>query len=337
MAPSVYVTRDLPEPALPLLRAQCQTVGLNPHDRALTRQELLAAVPGRDGILCTGMDPMDDEVLDAAGPSLRAIAVCAVGYDNISVPELTRRGIGASNTPDVLTETTADLAWALMMAAARRVAEGDRFVRAGLWKGWGPRQMLGLDLHGKTLGVVGAGRIGCAVARRARGFDMQVLYHNRRPRPELERDLGAVRVPLDELLRRSDFVSINLPLTFQTVHAIGARELALMKPTAVLVNTGRGPLVDEAALADALRAGRIAAAGLDVFEEEPRVRPELLALENVVLTPHVGSGTLETRSKMAELAARCLLSMLKGEAPEQCLNPEVFGKAVPGSQFSVPG
>jgi len=329
MGRSVYVTRDLPEPALPLLRAECETVDVNPHDRALTRDELLAAVPGRDGILCTGMDPMDAEVLDAAGQSLRAIAVCAVGYDNVSVPELTRRRIGASNTPDVLTETTADLAWALMMAAARRVAEGDRFVRAGCWKGWGPRQMLGFDLYGKTLGVVGAGRIGCAVARRARGFDMRVIYHNRSARKELERDIGAVHVSLGELLRRSDFVSINLPLTAETVHIIGARELALMKPTAVLVNTGRGPLVDEEALVDALRAGRIAAAGLDVFEGEPNVRPELLGLENVVLTPHVGSGTLQTRSKMAGMAARCLLSMLRGEAPAQCLNPEVFDKSVP--------
>ncbi len=325
MALSVYVTRDLPDPALPLLRTACETVDVNPHDRALTRAELLAAVPGRDGILCTGMDPMDAQVLDAAGPSLRAIAVCAVGYDNISVPELTLRGIGASNTPHVLTETTADLAWALLMAAARRVAEADRFVRAGLWKGWGPRQMLGLDLYGKTLGVVGAGCIGSAVARRAAGFNMQVLYHNRSPRPELERDLGARRVPLDELLRRADFVSLNLPLTAETQHVIGARELALMKPTAVLVNTGRGPLVDEPALVDALREGRIAAAGLDVFEGEPRVRPELMALDNVVLTPHIGSASTETRSRMAEVSARCLLAMMDGQAPEQCLNPEVFG------------
>ena len=325
MGPNVYVTRDLPEPALPMLRKHCATVDVNPWDRALRRKELLAAVPDRHGILCTGMDPMDTEVLDAAGPALRAIAVCAVGYDNLDLPELTRRGIGASNTPDVLTETTADLAWALLMAAARRVAEGDRFVRAGRWTGWGPRQMLGLDVYGKTLGIVGAGRIGCAVARRARGFGMHILYHNRSPRPQIERELGAERVPLDELLRRSDFVSINLPLTPQTVHAIGPRELALMKASAVLVNTGRGPLVDEAALAEALRTGRIAAAGLDVFEREPGVLPELLTLENVVLTPHVGSGTLETRSRMAEIAARCLLDMMRGACPPQCLNPQVFG------------
>jgi glyoxylate reductase len=331
MGLSVYVTRELSGPALPLLREHCRTVDVNPHDRALTRAELLAAVAGRDGILCTGMDAMGSEVLDAAGPSLRAIAVCAVGYDNISVPELTRRGIGASNTPDVLTETTADLAWALLMAAARRVAEGDRLVRAGLWKGWGPRQMLGLDLYGRTLGVVGAGRIGCAVARRATGFNMQVLYHNRSPRQELERSIGARRVALDDLLRRADFVSINLPLTAETQHFIGARELALMKPTAVLVNTGRGPLVDEAALVEALREGRIAAAGLDVFEGEPNVRPELRALENVVLTPHIGSASHETRPKMAEIAARCLLAMMAGEAPEECLNPQVFNKDVPGS------
>jgi len=324
MGCNVYVTRDLPGPALSMLRQQCDTVEVNPHDRALTRAELLEAVRGRHGILCTGMDPMDGQVLDAAGPGLRAVAVCAVGYDNIDVPDLTRRRIGASNTPDVLTQTTADLAWALLMAAARRVAEGDRFVRAGLWHGWGPRQMLGQDVYGKTLGVVGAGRIGCAVARRARGFDMPVLYYNRSPRPQLEQELGAERVPLDELLRRADFVSINLPLTAETIHIIGERELALMKPTAVLVNTGRGPLVDEAALAAALREGRIAAAGLDVFEKEPTVHPDLLALENVVLTPHVGSASLETRSKMAEIAASCLLAMMRGQCPPQCLNPELF-------------
>ncbi len=321
---NVYVTRSIPEPGLSILRRGCQTVEVNPRDAILTRAELLAAAPGRDGLLCMGQDRVDAALLDAAGQRLRAVANYAVGYDNVDVAELTRRGIGFSNTPDVLTEATADLAWALVMAAARRIAGGDRFVRAGRWTGWSPLQMLGLDVAGKVLGIVGAGRIGSAVARRAQGFGMQLLYFNRSARPELERECHAARVPLDELLRRSDFVSIHLPLTEETRHAIGRRELALMKPTAVLVNTSRGPLVDEAALADALREGRIAAAGLDVFEQEPRVHPALLELENVVLVPHVGSATRETRSRMAEVAANCLVAMLRGECPPQCVNPEVF-------------
>lgn len=324
---NVYVTRAIPEPGPTILRRDCDVVEVNPRDAALDRRELLSAVAGRNGLLCMGHDRIDAEALKAAGERLRAVANCSVGYDNVDVAELTARGVGFSNTPDVLTETTADLAWALLMAAARRIAEADRFVRSGRWTGWGPQQMLGLDVGGKSIGIVGAGRIGSAVARRAAGFDMEVLYFNRSRRPELEDAVGAVRVELDELLERSDFVSLHLPLTDRTQHVIGPRELGRMKPTAVLINTGRGPLVDEAALAAALTDGRIAAAGLDVFEEEPGVHPALLELNNVVLTPHIGSASHETRAKMAEVAATCLVAMLKGQCPPQCLNPEVFVKS----------
>lgn len=323
---SVYVTRNVPDPGLPILTRHCARVDVNPDDATPDRGALLQAVRDRDGLLCMNQDKVDAELLDAAGPRLRAVAVYAVGYDNVDLPVLTARGVAVSNTPDVLTDATADLTWALLMAAARRIPEADRFVRAGRWHGWGPRQMLGLSVAGKTLGIVGAGRIGSAVARRAVGFGMPVLYHDLDAKPELERATGARRAGLDDLLRQSDFVSLHVALTPHTRHLIGARELGLMKPMAVLVNTGRGPLVDEAALATALRDRRIAAAGLDVFEQEPAVHPDLLALDNVALAPHVGSATHEARSKMAEVAATCLVAMLKGECPPQCLNPQALSR-----------
>ena len=321
---SVYVSREVPEPGMSILRGNCEIVDVNPREAIVPRDELLQQAAGRNGILVTGQDRVDAALLDAAGDCLRAVANYSVGYDNVDVPTLTARGVGFSNTPDVLTETTADLAWALLMAAARRIAEADRYVREGRWHGWGPTQLLGVDVHGRTLGIIGAGRIGIAMAHRAAGFRMPVLYFNRSPRPELERDCGAERVELDDLLRRSDFVSLHVAMNAETRHIIGARELALMKPTAVLVNTGRGPLVDEAALVEALKDGTIAAAGLDVFEEEPKVHPGLLPLDNAVLVPHIGSASQEARSKMAEVAATCLVAMMKDECPPQCVNPDVF-------------
>lgn len=320
MRSNVYITRMIPQDAIRLLEAACDTVEVNPHDRVLTREELLEAVRGRDGLLCLVTDMIDEAVLDAAR-GIKGIANYAVGYNNIDVAVATRRGIPVSNTPGVLTDTTADLAWALFFAIARRVAEGDRFIRAGKFTGWGPLTFLGSDVTGKTLGIVGAGRIGVATAARSVGFSMRLLYTSRRRSEEIEA-LGAQYRSLDDLLRESDFVSLHVPLMPETHHLIGARELALMKPTAYLINTTRGPVVDEAALVQALRERRIAGAGLDVFEREPELAQGLAELDNVVVVPHIGSATIETRTKMGIMAATNLLAMLRGEPPPNCVNPE---------------
>jgi len=309
----VLVTREIPEAGLRLLEGFEVTVL---HERPPTRDELLEAVSGASGVLATATEKMDGEVMDAAGDELRIIANMAVGYDNIDVGAATERGVIVTNTPGVLDETTADVAFMLVLAAARRLGEGERLLRAGGWEWWGPKQLRGLDVWGKTLGIVGMGRIGRAVARRAKGFGMEIIYHNRSRNEEAEEELGARYVSLEELLRESDFVSIHTPLTEDTRHLISERELGLMGETAVLVNTSRGPVVDEAALARALREGRIFAAGLDVYEEEPEVHPELLELENVVLAPHIGSASVETRDRMATLAAENLAAVLRGEQPK---------------------
>lgn len=291
----------------------------------LTEQAIRAAVEaeGCRGILSQVMDPVGETVLST--PGLRVVANVAVGYDNIDLAAATRHRVMATNTPGVLTETTADFAFALMMAAARRVAEGDRMVRAGAFKGWAIDMLLGQDLWGATLGLVGAGRIGTGLARRARGFHMKVLYSDEVALPaEVERELGAERVELPRLLREADFVSLHVPLTPQTHHLIGPEELALMKPTAVLVNTSRGPVLDEGALAEALSRGSIFAAGLDVYEHEPEVHPALRGLDRVVLAPHIASGSVRTRSEMSALAVRNLLAGLRGERPPNLLNPEVM-------------
>jgi glyoxylate reductase len=271
------------------------------------------------------MDPIGEEVLST--PGLRIVSNVAVGYDNIDVEAATRHGVLVTNTPGVLTDTTADFAFALLMAAGRRVAEGDRFLRAGRFHGWAIDMMLGQDLHGATLGLVGVGRIGGAVARRARGFDMRILYSDAVALPtEVENELGATRVDLGRLLEESDFVSLHVPLTPDTHHLISTEQLGRMKPNAVLVNTSRGPVVDEAALGTALREGQIFAAGLDVFEREPEVHPSLLELDNVVLTPHIASASGRTRSKMCEMAVQDLIAGLRGERPKNLLNPEVLSR-----------
>ena len=318
MPEKVLVTREIPEAGLRLLEGFDVTVL---HERPPTRDELLEAVGGASGVLATATEKMDGEVMDAAGDELRIIANMAVGYDNIDVGAATERGVIVTNTPGVLDETTADVAFMLVLAAARRLGEGERLLRAGGWEWWGPKQLRGLDVWGKTLGIVGMGRIGRAVARRAKGFGMEIIYHNRSRNEEAEEELGARYVSLEELLRESDFVSIHTPLTEDTRHLISERELGLMGETAVLVNTSRGPVVDEAALARALREGRIFAAGLDVYEEEPEVHPELLELENVVLAPHIGSASVETRDRMAALAAENLAAVLRGEEPRTPVTP----------------
>jgi glyoxylate reductase len=309
----VLVTREIPEAGLGLLEDFDVTVLA---ERPPTRDELLEAVRGASGVLSTATEKMDGEVMDAAGVGLKVVANMAVGYDNIDICAATNRGVVVTNTPGVLDETTADVAFMLMLAAARRLGEGERLLRAGEWEWWGPKQLRGIDVWGKKLGVVGLGRIGRAVARRGRGFGMEILYHNRSRKEDAEKELGARYLDLDDLLRESDFVSIHTPLTDATRHLIGERELGLMQDTAVLVNTSRGPVVDEAALAEALEGGRIFAAGLDVYEEEPKVHPRLLELEKAVLAPHIGSATIETRDRMATLAAENLAAVLRGEEPK---------------------
>ena len=310
MPEKVLVTREIPEAGLRPLEGFDVTVL---SERPPERGELLEAVRGANGILPTVTEKMDAEVMDAAGDGLKVIANMAVGYDNIDVEAATQRGIVVTNTPEVLNETTADTAFMLLLAAARRLGEAERFLRAGKWDAWGPKQLLGPDVWGKKLGLVGLGRIGHAVARRTSGFQMEVLYYDQYRNEAAERELGARYLELDDLLRESDFVSVHTPLTPETRHLISERELGLMQPTSVLVNASRGPVVDEAALAEALENERIFAAGLDVYEEEPEVHPRLLELENVVLAPHIGSASIETRDKMATLAAENLRAVLSGE------------------------
>jgi len=322
MKPKVYVTRRLPQPALDRLEEVFE-MEVNPEDRVLTRAELLANVKKCDVLLCLLTDTIDGEVMDA-NPNLKGISNYAVGFNNIDVDAATARKLPVCNTPGVLTDTTADMAWALMFAAARRVVESDVFTRAGKFKGWGPMMFLGLDIYGKTLGVVGTGRIGDAVARRTVGFNMKVLYYDVVPNEKLEQDIGAKRVELDELLKEADFVSIHVPLMPETRHIIGERELKLMKKTAVLINNSRGPMVDEKALIEALKSGEIAYAGLDVFEDEPELAPGLAELDNVVLTPHTSSATVETRTKMGMLAAENAIAIIEGKRPPHIVNPEVL-------------
>jgi len=290
----------------------------------LEKPELITKVRDVEGLICLLSDRIDREVLEA-GRNLKIVANVAVGYDNIDVEAATELKIMVTNTPGVLTEATADLTFGLILAVARRIVEGDRITREGRFSGWELDLLLGTDVHGKTLGVVGFGRIGQAVARRAHGFGMEVLYFNRSRKPEAERELGAKFVPFEELLQRSDFITIHLPLTPETRHLFTAREFKLMKPTAFLINVARGPIVDEEALVQALKTGEIAGAALDVFEDEPRVHPELLKLENVVLTPHIGSAGRETRIRMALMAIENVIAVLSGRRPPNLVNPEVLG------------
>ncbi|WP_353712031.1 D-glycerate dehydrogenase [Arthrobacter sp. K5] len=311
----VVVTGKVPDAALEKLRAEHE-VDAWTGPESISREELLRRVAGADAIVSLLTERIDGELLDAAGPQLRVVSNVAVGYDNIDVPACTGRGIVATNTPGVLTEATADIAFGLILMATRRLGEGERLIRAGQpWK-WGMFFLLGSSLQGKTLGVVGMGGIGQATARRAKAFGMDIVYQSRSEiDPAIAAELGARRVDLDELLTVSDVVSLHCPYGPNTHHLIGAEQLAAMKSSTYLVNTARGPIVDEAALAAALREGVIAGAGLDVFEHEPQVHPELLDLENVTLVPHLGSATVETRTAMAVLAADNTLAVLRGEQP----------------------
>lgn len=318
---NIYVTREIPQVGLKLLREKFGEFEMNKEDRVLTRQELLEKVAGRDGILCLLTDKIDAEIFNAAGPQCKIFSNYAVGYNNIDVGEASKRGIMITNTPGVLTDATADLAIALLFSCARRIPEGDAFMRAGKFKGWAPMLFIGQDITGKTLGIIGAGRIGGNVARKmAKGFNMKVLYVDKSGNPELEKEIGAKRTDLKTLLAESDFVSVHVTLTPETTHMIGEKEFNMMKPSAVFINTSRGPVVDEKALVKALKENKIFAAGLDVFENEPQLASGLTELPNVVIPPHVGSATLWTRNKMAEMAAKNLIDALEGKMPEFCVN-----------------
>jgi glyoxylate reductase len=317
MPEKVLITRKIPDAGLQLLEGyDVSVLSEAPPERG----ELLEAVRGAAGILSTVTETVDAELMDAAGDELKVVANMAVGYDNLDLEAASERGVVVTNTPEVLNETTADTAFMLLLAAARRLGEAERLLRSGGWEAWGPMQLTGPDVWGKRLGIVGFGRIGQAVARRARGFEMDLVYHDQFQNEGAERELGARYLELHELLRTCDFVSVHTPLTPETTHLIGAEELSLMLPTAVLVNSSRGPVVDEAALADALEEGSIFAAGLDVYEEEPEVHPKLLKLENVILAPHIGSASIETRDKMAALAAENIVAVLRSEDPKTPLN-----------------
>lgn len=309
--PRLLVTRRIFPEVVERLRPHFE-LECNADDALWTRDELLRRAADREALFVVGSDRVDRELLDAC-PDLKIVATGTVGYNHIDVAACARRGIAVTNTPDVLTEATADLGWALLMAAARRLSETERYLREGRWNSWAFDQFLGADVHGTTLGIVGMGRIGSAIARRARGFSMQVLYHNRSRAPN-EAELGARRVELDELLRSADHVVLVLPYTPETHHLIGARELASMKRGSVLVNIARGGIVDDAALARALREGPLGAAGLDVYENEPKVDPALLDAPNAVLTPHIGSATRSSRLGMAMLAADNLVAWAGGQA-----------------------
>jgi glyoxylate reductase len=321
--PKVYVTRELPERGLKIIKEHFDAE-VWPEYAPPPKKVIIEKARNVDALATLLSDKIDSEVFDAA-PKLKIVAQMAVGFDNIDIPEATKRGIYVTNTPEVLTDTTADFAWALLLAVARRVVEADKYVRSGQWKvGWHPMMMQGRDVHDATLGVVGAGRIGFAVAKRATGFDMKILFYDVVPRPEMEK-LGAKKVDMDTLLKESDFVSIHVPLMKETYHLINEEKLKLMKKTAYLINNSRGPVVDEKALYQALKEGRIAGAALDVFEQEPTpLDNPLLKLDNVVVAPHISSASYETRSRMAEMVAENLVALFEGKKPPNLVNPEVM-------------
>jgi lactate dehydrogenase-like 2-hydroxyacid dehydrogenase len=318
MKPKVLITRDLPAIAYQLLEGRCELV-TNPEDVVFDRQTLIEKARDCEAVLCSLSDTIDGPLMDAL-PGVKIFANCAVGYDNIDVAAAKERGVLVTNTPGVLSDTTAETAWALLFAASRRIVEADRFARSGEWKSFHYKDFLGQDVYGKTLGVIGAGRIGQRFCEKSRGYHMPILYHNRTRDLDFEKRFNAEFVSLEELMKQSDFVSVHVPLTEETHHLIDGTALSLMKPTAVLVNTSRGPVIDEAALAQALAAGKLFAAGLDVYEKEPEIHPELLKLQNVVLLPHIGSASVETRDRMAEMAAKNVLAALEGKEPPNLID-----------------
>jgi glyoxylate reductase len=322
---NIYVTRLIPVAGIDILKDAGHDVEINPIDRTLTREEFLTKMKGRDAVLTMLTDALDQEACEVA-KGCKVFGNYAVGYNNIDLDACTRAGIAATNTPGVLTDATADMAWALLFATARRIAEAEPFMRGGKYKAWGPMLFLGGDITGRTLGIIGAGRIGSNFAMKSKGFNMKVLYTDVVKNEQLEKELSAKQVDLDTLLKESDFVSLHVALTPETTHLIGKSELEKMKPTAYLINTSRGPVIDEAALVEALKNDSIAGAGLDVFEDEPAMKPGLTECENCCIVPHIASATLETRTKMATMVAGNILARLKGDRPPNILNPEVLEK-----------
>ncbi len=320
--PKVLITRKIPTPGIELLKTECD-VEINTKERALTRSELLSMAADKDAVLCLLTDKIDAEFFDAV-PNLKGVANYAVGFDNMNVSEASLRGIPMSNTPEVLTEATAEMAWALLFSVARRIVESDLFLRSGQWKGWGPLQYVGTGVSGKTLGIVGPGRIGTSMALMSRGFNMKILYSGNRKNNLLEKELGAELVSFSKLVKESDFISLHVPFWAETKHMFSASVFKEMKKSSIIINTARGAVIKEDDLLDALVTGEIAGAGLDVYEFEPEVTENLKILNNVVLTPHTGSGTIKSRDDMSVMAAVNILAMLKNEKPPQCINPEVF-------------
>lgn len=323
MTGSVYVTKEIPEAGLNLLRENFDDVEINLEKRVIAKEELMTKVKGKDGVLCLLTDKIDKDIIQAAG-SAKIFANYAVGFDNIDIKAATENGIMITNTPGVLTDATADLAWALIFASARRIVEADKYVRQGNFVGWDPMLFLGNRVTNATLGIFGAGRIGTAVALKAGCFQMRVLYCDEKRNEELEAKVRARKVEKEFLLQESDFISLHVPLDKDTFHLIGKEELRKMKKSASLINTSRGPVIDENALVEALRKKEIHGAALDVFENEPQLSRELMELDNVVIVPHIGSATTETREKMAVMAANNIIKALKGEIPPNIVNPEVI-------------
>lgn len=321
--PSVYITRMISQETIDYLK-QYFDVEVNPDDRALSRQELMEKVKGRAAVITLLTDKVDGEVMDAAGPQCKIFANYAVGFNNFDLEAATKRKVIMTNTPGVLDDATATHAWALMMAIARRIPESERFVRAGKWKGWAPMFFVGLDIDKKTLGIAGLGRIGTNFAKKASGFDMKIIYSDVKRNLEFEKQFGATYVDKETLLKESDFISLHVSLVPETHHYIGEKELKMMKPTAVLVNASRGPVVDEKALVKALKEKWIWGAGLDVFENEPELAPGLAELDNVVIVPHIASATPETRINMGKIAAENIVKVLNGQAPITCVNPDAL-------------